>query len=183
MTQMRDDIRRTIVIHAPLETVWELVSEPGWWINDGALGGHRTEWDGSTCLVHDATLGTFPVGIEVLDAPHRAVFTWLAGEREEAGADRGAEDGADGGVDSGVDGGAGTGSGPACALPSTRIEFVLVQEQPGAVRLTVTESGFAAMTREQHERNYGDNASGWELEIGRARDALEGKGPQEADDA
>lgn len=156
MTQMRDEITRTIDIHAPLDAVWELVSEPGWWINDGALGGHRLERDGAICLVHDAKLGTFPLGVEELDPPHRAVFTWLAGERGDAGTDG--------------------------EQPRTRIEFVLAEEQPGTVTLTVTESGFAAMTTEQHKRNFGDNASGWELEIGLARDVLEGKGSEESAD-
>lgn len=153
MSLMRDEITRTIDIHAPLEAVWALVSEPGWWINDGTLGGHRIERDGSTCRVHDPTLGTFPVGIEVLDPPHRAVFTWLAGERDDSEGDAG--------------------------MPRTRIEFVLAEERPGTVTLTVTESGFDAMTTEQHERNYGDNVSGWELEISLARDALEARGPHE----
>ncbi|MDO9378707.1 MAG: SRPBCC domain-containing protein [Nocardioidaceae bacterium] len=73
---MKDDIQDSIDIHADLPRVWELVSEPGWWINSGTLGGHRIHRDGSECVVVDESLGSFEVGIVELDEPHRAVFTW-----------------------------------------------------------------------------------------------------------
>ncbi|PWH05980.1 ATPase [Brachybacterium endophyticum] len=149
MNAMRDAIRRSVEIHAPIQRVWELVSEPGWWINQGELVQHRIEYDGDTCVVHDEALGAFPLGIDVLEPPHRAVFTWLAGEQGGEGA-------------------------------RTRTEFVLEENEPGTVVLTVTESGFAAMTPEQYRRTYDDNVEGWELELGVARDALEGAGQERA---
>lgn len=140
---MEDNIVRTIAIDAPIETVWELVSEPGWWINTGTLTAHRLEDDGEgRVIVHDDALGAFPLGIEVLEPPHRAVFTWLAGEQ-------------------GTD------------VPRTRTEFLLDEVGDGSVLLTVTESGFATMDPEAHARIYPENSSGWEQEIALAKAALE----------
>ncbi|WP_040167195.1 SRPBCC domain-containing protein [Microbacterium gorillae] len=76
---MRDDIAQHVEIAASIETVWRLVSEPGWWINDGRLGHHRVERIGDECIVHDPNLGAFSVGIVALEPPHRAVFTWHPG--------------------------------------------------------------------------------------------------------
>ena len=36
-SNVSDTIEREIFIAAPVEKVWELVSVPGWWINDGTL--------------------------------------------------------------------------------------------------------------------------------------------------
>ena len=36
-----DRIDRSIEIDAPAERVWDLVTRPGWWINEGA-GGPRS---------------------------------------------------------------------------------------------------------------------------------------------
>ena len=35
MTDTKDRIERKIEIDAPAEWVWLLVSQPGWWIDDG----------------------------------------------------------------------------------------------------------------------------------------------------
>jgi uncharacterized protein YndB with AHSA1/START domain len=76
---MKDKITRSIEIAAAIESVWTLVSEPGWWINTGSLGGHRIERSGDDCVVHDDQLGPFPVGIVLLEPPYRAVFSWQSG--------------------------------------------------------------------------------------------------------
>ncbi|MGI9002113.1 MAG: hypothetical protein ACR2GH_10630 [Pseudonocardia sp.] len=34
-----DRIEREILINTPLDRVWDLVSEPGWWIGDGDRSG------------------------------------------------------------------------------------------------------------------------------------------------
>ncbi|RII43065.1 ATPase [Galactobacter valiniphilus] len=76
---MRDSIETSIDINATRERVWGLVSEPGWWINNGALGGDRIERCGDECLVTDPELGAFAVGVLALEPLERAVFTWHPG--------------------------------------------------------------------------------------------------------
>lgn len=76
---MKDRIETSVDITASRERVWELVAEPGWWINTGTLGGHRIERSGAECTVTDATLGAFTVGVVALEPMTRAVFTWQPG--------------------------------------------------------------------------------------------------------
>ncbi len=76
---MRDSIETFIDINATRERVWELVSEPGWWINNGVLGGHVVDRTGDECLVTDAELGVFTVGVVSTEPLERAVFTWHPG--------------------------------------------------------------------------------------------------------
>ena len=76
---MSDEIIRSIDIRTTAEESWDLISEPGWWINEGSLDGHRIEGEAPEVVVHDEALGAFPVGIETLEPPQRAVFTWHAG--------------------------------------------------------------------------------------------------------
>lgn len=35
---MQDSIERNITIAAPIERVWDLVTEPGWWVPDRCPG-------------------------------------------------------------------------------------------------------------------------------------------------
>jgi hypothetical protein len=60
--------------------VWELLSEPGWWINDGTVTEHRVETEGDISVVHDPVHGTFRMQ---LDPPRYAGYRWLS----EAGSD------------------------------------------------------------------------------------------------
>jgi uncharacterized protein YndB with AHSA1/START domain len=40
---MQDTIERSITISAPLERVWDLVTEPGWWVpSDAPITADRT---------------------------------------------------------------------------------------------------------------------------------------------
>ena len=54
--------------------------------------------------------------------------------------------------------------------PTTLVEFTL-DEVPEGTRLTVVESGFAALP----EASYEDNSGGWDQELGELRDYLLGK--------
>jgi len=125
---MEDAITTSIDITADLGRVWDFVSEPGWWINDGTLGGHRVERDGDECTVHDPDLGAFAVGVVALEPRRRAVFTWHPGGDD---------------------------------VPRTTVELTLEAREDGVVRVTVVETGFAAMSAPAHARNYDENVSGW----------------------
>ncbi|MCK8613477.1 SRPBCC domain-containing protein [Gordonia sp. C13] len=73
-----DRIEREIDIEASAERVWQLVSEPGWYINDNAITEHRIDRDGDLSTVHDPVHGAFVFRTVELDEPRYAAFRWLA---------------------------------------------------------------------------------------------------------
>ena len=85
-TTVTDRIERSITIAATPERVWQIVSEPGWWINGGTIRPHRIEDAGDgTSIVHDEEHGAFQIRTERLDPPRYAAFRWL-GRADEKGA-------------------------------------------------------------------------------------------------
>jgi uncharacterized protein YndB with AHSA1/START domain len=73
-----DRIEKRIDIDAPASRVWTLVSEPGWYINDGQIVEHRIERSGADAVVHDPVHGAFVLRTVELDEPRYAAFRWLA---------------------------------------------------------------------------------------------------------
>ena len=57
--QNTDSVEADVLIDTTIENAWALVSEPGWWINDGPLGDHDVE-HGDDGLYHvtDPEAGT-----------------------------------------------------------------------------------------------------------------------------
>ncbi|GAA1452401.1 SRPBCC domain-containing protein [Nocardiopsis tropica] len=80
MDEVSDRIERQVDIAAPARRVWELVSRPGWFINDGAVVDHVIEQDGDVSVVRDPVHGDFRIRTEKLDPPGYAAFRWLGGE-------------------------------------------------------------------------------------------------------
>ena len=79
-----DRIERSITIAATPQRVWPIVSEPGWWINEGSVRPHRIDHNGDgTVTVHDQTHGAWRIRIEQLDEPRYAAFRWLGREHQE----------------------------------------------------------------------------------------------------
>ncbi|HEY5822441.1 MAG TPA: SRPBCC domain-containing protein [Propionibacteriaceae bacterium] len=72
-----DRIEQTVDISAPAEVVWDLVSEPGWWINDGALVPHQIDDHGSHVVVHDPVHGAFPLEVVAQDPPRYVAYRWM----------------------------------------------------------------------------------------------------------
>ncbi|WP_166997003.1 ATPase [Paramicrobacterium fandaimingii] len=72
-----DTIERHIDIDATAARVWELISEPGWYVNDGELRDHRRENRGDVTVVHDSVHGEFAFVTVELDEPRYAAFRWL----------------------------------------------------------------------------------------------------------
>ncbi|HEX7352648.1 SRPBCC domain-containing protein [Brachybacterium sp.] len=140
-----DEILRSIHIAARDETVFAIISEPGWFVNDGEYREHEITTDGDISHVVDPVHGTFEIRTLELDPPHRAVFQWLVGQ-----------------------------SGSLEDAPVNTIEFTLVPEQDG-VLLTVRETGFAGLsaTAAERRRSYEDNAQGWREELAVARTLAE----------
>ena len=151
-SNVSDTIERDIFIAAPVEKVWELVSVPGWWINDGTLDLNSVErLADDRAVVHHPDAGGLLVQRLEAQAPRTATFRWLVSGAEAQRAD---------------------------AKPDqflyTRVTFTLTPE-PGGTRLAVTESGFAtaAMDERARGRAYADNSEGWEIELDTARAYLE----------
>ncbi|WP_212745897.1 SRPBCC domain-containing protein [Sinomonas susongensis] len=72
-----DRIDKSIDIAAPPERVFALVSEPGWFINDGEYRAHEIDRDGDVSLVHDPVHGDFGILTVALEAPRLVVFRWV----------------------------------------------------------------------------------------------------------
>src|SRR5580693_1085279 len=121
-TNVSDTIERSILIAAPIGCVWELVSVPGWWINDGSgLDLSLIERVGDDrAVVHHPEFGDLAVECLDADPPRAASFGWLVSGAEGRGVDA-----------------------PEDQVLHTRIAFTLTPE-PGGTRLSVVESGFAA---------------------------------------
>lgn len=84
MSTELDRIEREITIQAPASRVWSLISEPGWYINDGEIVEHTLERSGDVTTVHDPTHGTFRCRTLELDEPRYAAFRWLDSSDDEA---------------------------------------------------------------------------------------------------
>lgn len=132
-----DRIEREILIDAPIDRVWELVSQPGWWIGDGDRSGHVVTREGDLVVVDDPRYGRFPLLPVAADAPHHVAFRGSAEVNQVPGE--------------------GT---------STLVEFFLT-ETPGGTLLRVVESGFASLTMPAAQRAEAveGNTRGWELQL------------------
>ena len=139
---MEDKIEREVQIGAPVERVWELITQAehlGTWFGDaGADVDLRV---GGELELRWAEHGKSRGRIERLEEPTAFSFRWAPFEDP-------------GGLHP-VEGN------------STLVEFTLASEGDGT-RLTVVETGFAGLdaTPEQRKRNLGSNTEGWRLELG-----------------
>jgi uncharacterized protein YndB with AHSA1/START domain len=145
-----DRIEQEIVIEAPPEVVWELVTDPehvGAWFGDAAEidlrpGGHAAlTWDG---------MGTFLARVERVEPPRFLSFRWARPTDT-----------------------------PPAEGNSTLVEFSLSAEGDGT-RLRVVESGFARLAGSEDERakHLADNTEGWKVELGHLRDYAAKAGSQ-----
>lgn len=147
-----DEIIRSIRIAASAEVVWEIIREPGWFINDGEYREHDVTTEDEISRIVDPEYGEFVIATEELDPPRRAVFRWLGGEAGEIG-----------------------------EHPANTVEFTIEPDlespadgaspsAPGVV-LTVRERGFAGISEDAaaRRRSYEENSSGWIEELALAR--------------
>lgn len=143
-----DRIDRQIEIGAPASRVWQLVSEPGWYINDNQIVEHRIERPGgAVAVVHDPVHGAFAFRTVALDEPRYAAFRWLADPADPEAA-------------------------------STLVEFWIEETSETSVLLKVAESGFASLPGDAQERRrqFDENTEGWATELALAKNHLEGVG-------
>ncbi|RLV54903.1 ATPase [Aeromicrobium phragmitis] len=143
-----DRIEREIVIAASRHRVWELVSTPGWWINDGVVVAHRIEPRGDDAVVHDPVHGAFAVRLVEARPQEYLAFRWYSGPDAERRLQ---------------------------LTASTLVEFFLADAAGGGVVLRVVESGFAALDEpaRMRRRMVDDNTEGWGVELRAAQRHLE----------
>ncbi len=138
-----EQIEREIVIDAPPERVWAVLTEPehvGIWFAQSVEGDLHP---GAASVLSWKEHGSFPIVVERSEPPSFFSYRWAA---RSPGADP-------------------------VAGNSTLVEFTLAPEGDGT-RLRVVESGFEALegTDEQRRRSHEDNTEGWETQLGNVRD-------------
>lgn len=140
-----DEIVRSIHINATAQRVWDIVSEPGWFINNGTSTPHEISEINGTFHIVDPNYGAFSVGVDALEPPHRAVFRWLGGL-----------------------------GGSLEDFPNNTVEFTIQPDGDG-VLLTVRESGFSRISDDAATRRteYENNTEGWKVELDLARSLAE----------
>jgi uncharacterized protein YndB with AHSA1/START domain len=145
-------IEREILIEAPVETVWGVVTEPGQisrWFSDAADIDLRPGGEGTLTFTDRATnqQATVRLLVESVEPPHKFSFRW--DYPDGAKADEG---------------------------NSLRVEFTLTAEGP-STRLRVTESGFPALERPEEEKAaYTDaHSKGWDIHLASLRDYVSGQ--------
>ncbi|GAA1967889.1 SRPBCC domain-containing protein [Kitasatospora viridis] len=128
-----DTIERSIVIDAPAERVWSVLTEPaflGSWLGSGTPVRLDLRPGGLLLLDHGVH-GAIPARIERVEPPARLSWRWSQGTAGEE----------------------------PTAANSTLVEFTLTPAPTGGTLLTMVESGFAglalpvAQAAERHEAN------------------------------
>jgi uncharacterized protein YndB with AHSA1/START domain len=146
-------IEREIVIDAPVEVVWSVVTEPehisGWFSDSADLA----LMPGGRAVLRWNDGGIFHGRVERVEPPHFFSFRWAV----EPGRD----------VDEGN---------------STLVEFSLQAEQ-GSTRLTVVETGFQDLAgpEDDKQRHFDSHSRGWEVELGELREYVGQRTPAPGD--
>ncbi|ATZ25237.1 hypothetical protein SLAV_16935 [Streptomyces lavendulae subsp. lavendulae] len=131
---IQDRIERETLIEAPLERVWSLVTEPGFWVAEPEQVAGTVAREGESVLAKNAQYGDFPVRVEKVEPPTYVAYRWASAfPGEELRGDN-----------------------------TTLVEFTLTPEGDGT-RLRVVESGFAALAgaEELRAKALEDNTGGW----------------------
>ncbi|ROQ70343.1 uncharacterized protein YndB with AHSA1/START domain [Streptomyces sp. 840.1] len=134
-----DRIESETLIEAPLDRVWSLVAQPGFWAADKASLPGTVAREGELMLAKSSEYGEFPVRVEKVEPPTYLAYRWASAfPGQELREDN-----------------------------STLVEFTLTPEG-AATRLRVVESGFATLpgSEELRGRSFKDNTAGWPMELG-----------------
>lgn len=138
-------IERDVLIDAPLERVWALVTEPGWWIGEDRPTGVELR-EGDVHVVSTKEHGSYPTRVERVEPPRYVAYRWASSWPDTTPDERN----------------------------STLIEFTLAEESDG-VRLTVVESGFESVEAPEDVRRktFDDNSGGWTEELAKFKEYAE----------
>jgi uncharacterized protein YndB with AHSA1/START domain len=149
MAPQTDRIERAVLIAAPVERVWELVTSSEhvgrWFANAGAELELRP---GGTLSLSWSEFGTFHGRVEAVEPPHRVAYRWLSTKDSRA---------------------------EPTPANSTLIEFTLAAEG-GGTRVAVVESGFDRLDVDGDERAaaLASHTQGWRDELGELVDYARG---------
>jgi uncharacterized protein YndB with AHSA1/START domain len=147
-----DTIEKHILINAPAETVYQVITEPdhiAQWFTDAADLDPVPGREGSLTFTDRATSQPMAVNLTVQAAepPHRFAFRWAYpdGEQPREG-------------------------------NSLLVEFTLTPEGT-STRLRVTESGFAALSRPESDKAayYQDHDKGWDTHLASLKNHVAGQ--------
>jgi uncharacterized protein YndB with AHSA1/START domain len=130
---MQDSIERSIAISAPLERVWDLVTEPGWWV-PSEFDGTASRAPGTVVVRQSERWGRFPVEVVELRPMTYVAFRWASSfPGEDLAPGR-----------------------------TTLIEFTVTPTDDG-VQVSVIESGFSKLdaTDEIKVKGIESNTDGW----------------------
>jgi uncharacterized protein YndB with AHSA1/START domain len=139
---VQDQIEREVVIEAPVDRVWQLLTEAehlGTWFGDA--GAEVDLRPGGELVMRWSEYGSSHARVERVEPNRLFSFRWVPGAT-------------------------GAGAKPADGN-STLVEFTLA-EQGGATVLKVVESGFAGLEQpdEERARIFAGNVEGWTSELG-----------------
>lgn len=138
MTIQTDRIEKDVLIAAPVERVWELITTAehlGRWFGDA--GAELDLRPGGALLLRWRSGDVIHGRVETVEPPHRFAYRWLL-----------------------------TGATEATPATSTLTEFTLAEEGDGT-RVAVVESGFDALALEAAERaeRLASHTTGWVFEL------------------
>jgi len=136
---VQDKIEREIVVAAPVERVWEIVTKAehvGTWFGESADVDLRP---GGTIVLRWEKYGSFYGTIETVDAPRHFAYRWVPGTPDVQPSDDN----------------------------STLVEFTLTP-QGAQTQLRVVETGFSRLPLGESERakQFEDNTEGWADKLG-----------------
>jgi uncharacterized protein YndB with AHSA1/START domain len=142
---MDDRIKQDITINAPLDRVWDLVSEPGWWVPSAVVPA-VDHTPGHQAVRESEKWGRFPVEVVRVEPKTYAAFRWASHL-------------------------------PGAELTNGNTTLVEFRLEPAgdAVRVTVAESGFAALEAPEsvREQSRKENTGGWREELALLRERAE----------
>ncbi|MGP4062947.1 SRPBCC domain-containing protein [Halobacillus sp. H74] len=131
-----DQIKREIFINAPIQTVWELISQPAWWVGD-APGPDKVQVDGSR-VTADTKYGQFPVLIEQSEPPNYLACRWASSFPGEEPKEEN----------------------------STLVEFKLTSKDGGTLlRVVESGFSHLAVSEQEQRKFYKGNVQGWEMQM------------------
>lgn len=142
-----DRIEHEVEINAPVQRVWELISDSGWWIGDGDRSGQTVTREGDLHVVEDPRYGRFPIRVEASEPERHIAYRWVLKEPD-----------------------------PRWPQAGTLLEFWL-SERDGGSLLRVVESGFAALPFPDDDARQSvvdGNIAGWEFQLGVVKALAEG---------
>jgi uncharacterized protein YndB with AHSA1/START domain len=141
-----DKIEREIVISAPVDRVWAVLTAPEHWLGEGDPAGFDLR-EGARIVFQAPGGGSYPMHIEKVEPKRYLAFRWanrFPPQQPRQG-------------------------------NSTLVEYTLIPEAGAKTRLRVVESGFAtlAVPEDERQRAAQDNTGAWEGVLDHLRTATE----------